>query len=887
MIAEIKFKGYTASPNDYECPDGDSAFLYNAVIEKGAVRPFPLLESKYDMPNSSDYKHLMIHKTQAGDKHIVAYKNNNDSKVWIAYLGYALTHIKATEVSSTSGIYGAEAIGNTLIVFTELGLEYMLWKGESYTCLGSKPPELTLSFGLRSELKGSDYFTYTDAALTHTSIYGPVSDEDTYERLNNTCLAQVNKFIADVHDSGKFLFPFFIRYAYRLYDETLIMHSAPILMVASTEQAPHICHNGLYTDGSNAAVSCKAVVAAAVSEIDWALSNDTLMNSPASVKASLENWKDIVKSIDVFISAPLYSYDQSGKIGNRGAAVRYYEDSRPLDYSITKFKARDGFDGAFYKKMSFYEMYMDKYGSSYNLTEGFSMLELPLREDYEETIRRCGQFYKLTSIEIENLNTVRTKIKIPKGYLSSLTNRELMSGDYDSHDKIIAKTGYAYNNRLNIANLTKEVFRGFAGGISQCYNNASETQMSLCNARIKQSNEGKEIITMTDYQELSSDVPAIFAFYPSIAAKTLVFGRGSTFINMPLSSHETIYGAYHFAGWGGAEEIVDDPPSTTPDASIRMRNAIYTSEANNPFAFLAENVNEIGNSEILGMSTAAQALSQGQFGQFPLYAFTTEGIWALEVSQTGTMINRKPLSRDICINPKSITQMDSSVLFVSSRGLMMLSGANVQCISDIIDEGSEINSSYPGISSEESVATFKDYLQNADCLYDYAGQKIFLFNPTKKYTYIYSLESKQWSISSIMIEDSVRSYPECLLIDDGVVYEVKDVPIESGIRVITRPLKLGSADTLKTIRKVIVRGNIINRSSSGGSTILQELSIYGSNDLVHWSKIASIINSHKIEGISGKPYRFFAVCLQGRLSPNNSISGCTIEYQPRLVNRLR
>ena len=54
-------------------------------------------------------------------------------------------------------------------------------------------------------------------------------------------MGYVSKFIRERSvDRGMFIYPFFIRYAYRLYDGTSYMQSAPILMIPSSGVTPHV-----------------------------------------------------------------------------------------------------------------------------------------------------------------------------------------------------------------------------------------------------------------------------------------------------------------------------------------------------------------------------------------------------------------------------------------------------------------------------------------------------------------------------------------------------------------------------------------------------------------------------------------------------------------------
>jgi hypothetical protein len=337
---------------------------------------------------------------------------------------------------------------------------------------------------------------------------------------------------------------------------------------------------------------------------------------------------------------------------------------------------------------------------------------------------------------------------------------------------------------------------------------------------------------------------------------------------------------------------------------------IYTSEAGNPFVYSTTNINTIGTGNILGLSTATKALSQGQFGQFPLYAFTTEGVWALEVGSNGAFSAKQPVTRDVCINAESITQLDNAVLFATDRGIMMLSGSDSICITDMISSDSAFSpTDLPKFDTLESdavtmateIVPFKQFLQEARMLYDYTHQRIIVYNPDKDYAYVYSLKSKAWGMMPSGIQYGINSYPECLAvakipdIDSGNVRNVlvnlssigtEDEEGDEGQEtteafnglLITRPLKLDAPDVLKTIDTVIQRGMF--RKGSVQSIL------YGSRDLFHWHLVSSSKN-HYMRGFRGTPYKYFRIVLLCNLKKDESIFGCTIQYTPRLTDQIR
>ena len=82
------------------------------------------------------------------------------------------------------------------------------------------------------------------------------------------------------------------------------------------------------------------------------------------------------------------------------------------------------------------------------------------------------------------------------------------------------------------------------------------------------------------------------------------------------------------------------------------------SEAENPLVFPAKNSVQVGSAIIRALAANTRPISEGQFGEAPLYAFTDEGVWVLMLGEEGTYQTRQPASRDICSNPKGILQIE-------------------------------------------------------------------------------------------------------------------------------------------------------------------------------------------------------------------------------------
>jgi len=256
--------------------------------------------------------------------------------------------------------------------------------------------------------------------------------EENQNIITEQVMAKVNKFLAEqTVNKGRFAFPFFVRYALRLYDGSLTMHSAPILMNPCTTNNPVVYWKEAYNRSSSNSVNhavCDMMLVAA--DLDY---KNSVMSD------DFNDWKDIVKSVDVFISKPIYPYDQNGKI-------KSCKDADDFDsVFIGKLYATGGSSSIAEDKYltpvgntDFLDIYAQwKYSQIYALyhsadrTVPWAVFKLPeySGEKNADTLRNTFNFYKLCSIGLDELSTTRKVIDIEDEYLQSLVNREVMTDD--------------------------------------------------------------------------------------------------------------------------------------------------------------------------------------------------------------------------------------------------------------------------------------------------------------------------------------------------------------------------------------------------------------------------------------------------------------------------
>lgn len=1080
MTQDIHYKGYTAVPSDHDCEDGTLAASVDMIYEDGALRP--LLPQK-QVANIGSTRPLFVHRNGDIDNLILM---SSDGKLqYIDRSGGAWPNPTDIDVKIEEAVISVNALGNTLMVFTEGPIYYILWKDNAYSFLGNNLPDLQLSFGL----------------VGHPRLYSQCYDENSddkekYGRFNvgtfestalgdefvpsaksvvtSEVMAKLNKIIAEqATNKGRFCHPFFVRYAYRLFDGSLVCHSTPVLMFPGTNSPIVFAYNNeKYAEGTWDAKPDHfwGDIFLVTADLDFAPLEQSILND-------LKKWSDIITSVDIFVSKPIYPYDQSGQVET---CLPSYDSELGKQCSSSKFVGRlqcegvsksfrstgdaatssepfntipiaeyDKLCGLFNESFEYKSInegyaewsYMDLFRLFFTTTRAEPIYRCPLPDFEDEqnnmlyTIKDTAQYYLLKSYELSEITGMstgnRTVIEIKDDYLQSLVNREVMTDDYLSRDKMHASLSYGYNSRVNLSGVKRQPCIGFLphcqfGFVNSIYTvdwhylNLDLVQLdnkyypvakfSWCNTsrsanspfgltvygvenntswcvkkeesynlllgffgeqnrdnaydttyvlqktgdtqskfitEIQSYTAGSNTLTTTtitrepgtsdettntvtttltntptetytittikywSYKEYlvirqtKKDVKRTdsmcWFFYPNTNATKIVLQCGADkYYTIPLKKHDFLNGAYALLDFGAVRE----PETTKPDGldnaltdaskefPISAPNKIYTSEVGNPFYFPVLNIYTVGAGNILNICAATKAMSQGQFGQFPLYAFTDEGVYALEVSSTGTFAAKQPITRDICLSADGIASLDSAVLFPTQRGILLLSGSNAISITDTVcSEYPTDITVLPGFDTLHKMLghadadscfptkPFQEYMSGSRIIYDYVHQRVWIYNPDYTYTYVYSLRSQLWGMSYQTFASHLNDYPDALAVTkDGSLLSFSTFGAdEAKCLFVTRPLKLGAGSLLKSPDAVIQRGFF---ESGHVATAL-----YGSRDLQHWHLVDSS-KTHRLVAFRTSPFKYFRIAGIATLSGAESIAGATVQFETKLDKQI-
>lgn len=1057
MLVNIKYGGITASASDYECPDGDLDIALGVDLGENSARTAYKPTTEFSLPNTdggtqwrvlcthhtADFNHYIVTDKSEGNENRLAYIDADTTpqgaKADVQIITPTTTDAGLTRKLIDDGwkVQSVCPIGNTLVLTAEESatgkgkMLYLLWRNGAYVYLGDDMPDANLQFGLvacgkfysdqlydaESDGARNGFFNITVPDRTEAELLDFTDKQK--ESVSPLVMGKVARFVNEVGNKrGRFIYPFYVRYAYRLYDGSYTHHSAPVLMSPCSDQMPIvIAQNSKSTEDCNKLNYCD--IFATPCTLDWRITDKQALERLAV------DWKDIVQDICIFVSPPIYTYDQSGKTEGlellRQDAQTWFNtpfSNLMLARFSNNFNDPDepeGFLNDFYfrngrdlgtgdtdsgdwgekcnsviqkieKKLSplndTYQwwdvmevmklMYMGvaQYLYGENAKQKYAMnpksvyrVVLPKvsDKDIQDKIKDTSSFYLLKTLEIETTQYSGQVKDLDPQYLGNLTAHERLPDDYLSHEIKYPKMLRSYNSRLNIGNVTRYAYSGYSFASMfprqtafrdvRLYHSDDDKLLTLDNwlesafitrnipkdVAVRytiETDSGKQIITggeysdnlfLSDLAELnalrtSSDdtlyssrrLPA-FIYYPSLNCKKVAVyrkysGKNILVLSGKMEQHALLYGSCYLCGVGESKTLsatsgdlsADTVPELSADNSITLSNTVYVSEVNNPFQFSAVNTVSVGSGSLLGIVPAVEALSQGQFGEYPMYAFTDEGVWSLRPNDQGVYTTVRPVSRDVCNNADSITQIDHSVIFSTAQGLMMLNGTTTTCLSDTLDALDSFSlDSLPGLKdyfSKQGVdisatpsAPFRSFLNGALELYDYANKRIIVYNPTTdsngsqiySYAYVYYLKSKNWGIVPSNAVASANTYPDAIAQDsDGNIinWSLPDyLNAYKGV-IVTRPLKLDCIDIFKTVDTVIQRGKLRREH------VAQIL--YGSNDLINWFPVWSSNNIY-MGNFRGTPYKFFRLAIKCSLDTDESLYGCTVQFTPRLQNRPR
>lgn len=333
---------------------------------------------------------------------------------------------------------------------------------------------------------------------------------------------------------------------------------------------------------------------------------------------------------------------------------------------------------------------------------------------------------------------------------------------------------------------------------------------------------------------------------------------------------------------------------------ITYPNLIKESEVNAPFIFKDGNSATCGNGRILAVGTNAQPVSQGQFGAYPIYAFCTDGVYAISIGSDGTLQGCSPFSQDIIVGSNALTQITREIAFTTASGIYMIGGGERQLLLPL-DDTYDFNTGNTAIwtpvathmsNMNQTFATpiaLKRYVtdEQTRMAFDYAHSRLLVFNPQYAYSFSLSLSERAWSVigghqGAGNLSIPMNASDRCLIVDSSNY--MWNFSTDENITpligfALSRSIKLGAPDVLKTIQSVIQRGVFEHGN-------VQQM-FWGSRDNIYWTPISSSVTQY-LRGFRGRPYKYFRLGIFTiEFEMTESLSGASVQFDARQTDLLR
>lgn len=736
---------------------------------------------KLGLPDDLQAEKVFVHKTA-----------NYENAIAIEH-GILTSFDKKGSLISTFPIKGkvndVVSLGNTLLVLTDVSTNYILFKGGQYVNLGTDIPfpklhvqangaggQKSVTIDLEEIGVPGLYRSFGSAEYGSYLNNGQNSDENV-QKILSVIGDQKAVIAGELGRQGLFWGPVYIMYGITLYNGTVIT-TVPELVLRKTNTLPRVwgltLESKFEMSGLNKEFigNIEAKIEAPAFSLDVSCEEDY----------DIADWKDLIHSVDVYATLPIdtapdYRRIEVTDVSDTDSITSSTQTrTATVNWGILDEREQILGNGNFYRIKS-YEL---------------------LRDDENGVVSRLFFNWNSKDFDVTGETLSTSPYQLPSSEVDHIYVDEL---------SVAAKSGILFNERVLLTSAANLVtYRGLVA-----------TSMGSSNlryiSRLKFTlSDGGVVYSEPDIQLPSSGI-LTFANTEAISVEMAIrrdrkiytdqdgtdydLETTYSYLALPMKPHLSMPCSYAYIGIAERfeeyafekngvltiEELQDKIDFNT-DAPhyLSLENKILVSSTSNPFVY-PETKRVTFQSKVLGVAIATTTLSQGQFGQFPLAAFTEDGLWMARVNDEGAIVGTSPKTRDVCVNPKSITAINNAIVFVTAQGVMMLQDATDVNMARVVNISPYMNGRHytiegtaktiiegqdffcellPAISDHTH---FLAFVKNASVAYDYAGERLVFIKDDETYQYVYKLDTQTWHKTAygIKLVAPINSYPECLV----------------------------------------------------------------------------------------------------------------------------
>lgn len=306
------------------------------------------------------------------------------------------------------------------------------------------------------------------------------------------------------------------------------------------------------------------------------------------------------------------------------------------------------------------------------------------------------------------------------------------------------------------------------------------------------------------------------------------------------------------------------------------RNKIRVSNPGNPFEYAPANIYTIGSQgeTIREVISTAERMTEAAYGYQPLLVFTDRAVYALESGEGEVLYARNiPILSRAIYEGTNAVEGNGSVFFSCSSGVISIVRGKITHISEVMRRAA---GSIPPSGSNEPV--FESYLQGARLLFNRKESELIVYHPDYTYAYLYSLSGNYWSRRQW--ESAIEPYFDEVVLPEGIasLSEEDSSRPEKDCFLITRPLKFGSTEYTR-LESVAAR---MRWGDKRRFVLLAE----GSDDCARWVVLHSEADLPYLRRMPSS-FRYHRIRLVGSVGDYLAVTHFDVEYYTKFVHRLR
>lgn len=870
MIKRIDIGGIERQLSVSNMADGSMYELRGMTHRGGNLRPQGGLVPA-EITNIDEGDRLLYVHSYDGYRHFIVvsedgelkYHEGQDNPVGIGFVG------NVTQVTS---------IGNMLIATgcdipdmpNIRGVRTWVWKDENYTewNVGEMPTIIferkPYSYGGESEhLSIQNKFAMPAVSFPANgyAVQGIDGSNsiDAQRELAELYKAGQGQLREEAYHNNSFIESMLIRYGLRMYDGSYAYVSLPILM-------PHVesySMNGIAQVSDTYEVeSAKTYVRAKGYSVGYRLVVDSVLKG---LDANLTPYIDIFVSEPIDMTSSTSYIDRIKSASNAGGGYEHEEDLF-LTFDVPQ------------KSIDIEGIYV------YYRVDSIKVEDVSKEEDYVEAVLQVG----------EKMN-----------YLRQLPILENVRG-ISHYDGIYS---YMYNGRLHLGGVTEYLSHNIGWHL---YSYAEENEFGNRYSTISESvavvyydiDGSERYVGRTISNALSGNETSSLISVPDSRAKRLVFAVANSNSNrwvkydLLLQSHAMDDMSYYYNNGNTIPwmEITKDEYDTIKEmpynGTVKRDSVIKVSELYNPMVFDNAKTYTVGNGVVVAMAVATRAMSTGQFGEYPLYVFTSKGIYAM-LSGGGDVLysHVAPVNHHVVENARTVCPIDDAVVFGTRQGLFILAGGDAVNISTPLDEhglpmienGRNLENLVRNVCGEDIYGLMlRERIAKGGVAYHYANREILLYDKSGDCK-IYSIENKKWYSSAYDVSYAVASYPELYVVNDTNVYTIKDIPsgdATSSLLLVTNPMQLSDAMNAKRAARIHLVSHLCGASDESFVDVGIGVSNDGEEYALAYRKELRVGKVHNLtipHGMSG--YRYMVIVVFGYgMDARSYINSIEVEF---------